>query len=67
VSAEANLKFALRRALWAQDFAARLLELGAPASMEALLALGNEQFEHSRVRDAEAAAESVWSEWPTQR
>jgi hypothetical protein len=66
VTAEAFLKFALRRALWAQDFAARLIELGAPASVEALLALGREQFQHSRVRDAEAAAETVWSEWPTE-
>jgi hypothetical protein len=32
MTAEAVLKFALRRALWAQDFAAPLLELGAPAS-----------------------------------
>ena len=33
---------------------------------EALLALGNEHFESSRERDADAAAESVWSEWPTE-
>jgi len=66
MTAEVFLKFALRRALWAQDFAARLVELGAPASIEALLALGNEHFESSRERDADAAAESVWSEWPTE-
>ncbi len=62
MTGEVFLKFALR----AQDFAARLLEFGAPASNEARLAPENEQFRDSRVRDAEVAAESVWSEWWTE-
>jgi hypothetical protein len=33
-------KALLRRFIWAQDFAARLLELGAPATPEALFELG---------------------------
>lgn len=57
---------ALRRLMWIQDFAARLCDLGAPASMEALVALGRERFDSGAERDAVAAAESVWSEWPTE-
>jgi hypothetical protein len=60
----ANL--ALRRFMWMQDFAARLVDLGAPAGIEALVALGRERFETGAERDPIAAAESVWSEWPTE-
>ncbi len=56
----------LRRFTWVQDFAARLVELGAPASSEVLLELGRDRFETSPERDAVKAAESVWSEWPTE-
>ncbi len=59
-------QIALRRLLWVQDFAARLCDLGAPASTEALVALGKERFDSGPERDAVAAAESVWSEWPTE-
>jgi hypothetical protein len=52
--------------MWAQDFAARLVELGAPASTEALLELGKERFDSSLERDAVRAAESAWSEWQTE-
>ena len=52
--------------MWVQDFAARLVDLGAPTSVEALLQLGKELFQTSRERDAVRAAESAWSEWPTQ-
>jgi len=38
-------KVLLHRFLWVQDFAARLLELGAPASAEVLLELGEAHFE----------------------
>lgn len=57
---------ALDRFVWIQDFAARLVDLGAPTSVEALVQLGKELFQTSRERDAVRAAESVWSEWPTQ-
>ena len=56
----------LSRFVWAQDFAARLAELGAPASTEALLEMGKDRFESSPERNAVRAAESVWSEWPTE-
>ena len=56
----------LRRFTWVQDFAARLVELGAPGSIEALLELGKERFETGPERDAVRAAESAWSEWPTE-
>jgi hypothetical protein len=56
----------LRRFTWVQDFAARLAELGAPASTEVLLELAKDRFEKSAERDAVRAAESVWSEWPTE-
>jgi hypothetical protein len=59
-------KVLLHRFLWVQDFAARLAELGAPASVEALLELGKARFETGSDRDAVRAAESVWSEWPTE-
>jgi hypothetical protein len=56
----------LRRFTWVQDFAARLAELGAPASIEVLLELGKVRFEMGSERDPVRAAESVWSEWPTE-
>ncbi len=56
----------LRRFTWVQDFAARLAELGAPASSEVLLELAKDRFETSPERDAVRAAESAWSEWPTE-
>jgi hypothetical protein len=56
----------LRRFTWAQDFAARLAELGAPASTEVLLELGRDRFETGSERDPVRAAESVWGEWPTE-
>jgi hypothetical protein len=66
MTAESLTATTLRRFIWMQDFAARLVELGAPASIEALVALGRERFETGRERDAVTAAESVWSEWPTE-
>jgi hypothetical protein len=66
MTTEILAKLALRRFVWVQDFAARLAELGAPASVEAMLALGRERFQSSAERDAARAAESVWSEWPTE-
>jgi hypothetical protein len=66
MSSELTAKLELRRFMWVQDFAARLAELGAPASFEAMLALGRERFRSSAERDAARAAESVWSEWPTE-
>jgi len=59
-------RLAFKRFVWAQDFAARLAELGAPGSAEALLALGQDRFETSSERDPIRAAEAVWSEWPTE-
>jgi len=59
-------KALLRRFIWAQDFAARLLELGAPATAEALLELGKDRYDSSPERDAVRAAESAWSEWQTE-
>jgi hypothetical protein len=66
MSAESLAKLALRRFMWIQDFSVRLTELGAPASLEALIALGREGFDAGPERDARVAAESVWSEWPTE-
>ena len=43
--AENLAKVLLHRFVWAQNFAARLADLGAPASVEALLALGKDRFE----------------------
>ena len=59
-------KALLRRFIWAQDFAARLLELGAPATSEALFELGKDRYDSSPERDAVRAAESAWSEWQTE-
>jgi hypothetical protein len=66
VVAEVPLKLALRKTLWVQDFAARLADLGAPIGLEALLALGAEQFALTGRLDAKTAAELMWSEWPTE-
>jgi hypothetical protein len=66
MSSETLAKLALRRFIWVQDFAARLAELGAPTSLEAMLELGRERFQSSAERDAARCAESVWSEWPTE-
>ena len=57
----------LYRFVWIQDFAARLVDLGAPTSVEALLQLGKELFQTGTERNAVRAAESVWSEWPTEQ
>jgi hypothetical protein len=62
-----SLKVLLNRFVWAQDFAARLAELVAPVSTEVLLELGKARFHAGPERDAVKAAESVWSEWPTER
>ena len=56
----------LRRFMWVQDFAARLAELGAPASIDALLELGRERFNTGPKRDPVTAAETAWGEWPTE-
>jgi hypothetical protein len=66
VSADTAATRSLYRFVWVQDFAARLVDLGAPASVEALVQLGRELFQTGKERDAVRAAESVWSEWPTQ-
>ena len=66
MAAEYLAKLALRRFLWIQDFAARLADLGAPASVEALLQLGEERYLRGPKSDPSAAAESVWAEWPTE-
>jgi hypothetical protein len=52
--------------MWEQDFAARLAELGAPASIEVLLKLGKARFYAGAERDPLHAAQAAWSEWPTQ-
>ena len=59
-------KAQLSRFLWVQDFAARLVELGAPASTEVLIALGRERLDSSRERDPVRDAETVWSQWETE-
>jgi hypothetical protein len=59
-------KAKLGRFLWVQDFAARLVELGVPASTEALLALGRERLNSSPERDPVRDAETVWSQWETE-
>ena len=59
-------KVKLSRFMWIQDFAARLVELGAPASIEALIELGKERLDNSREHDPVRDAESVWSEWQTE-
>jgi hypothetical protein len=59
-------KVKLSRFMWIQDFAARLAELGAPASIEALIELGKERLDNSREHDPIRDAESVWGEWQTE-
>lgn len=66
MSADTPASRSLYRFVWVQDFAARLVELGAPTSVDALVQLGKELFQTGKERDAVRAAETVWSEWPTQ-
>jgi hypothetical protein len=63
---DASRTLTLKRFMWEQDFAARLVELGAPASIEALLELAKARFYASSERDPTVAAQATWSEWPTQ-
>ncbi len=63
--ANADPPISLDRFIWVQDFAARLVELGAPLSADLLVRLGYEYVESSRERNPVAAAELVWSQWPT--
>ena len=51
---------------WLQDFAARLQELGAPASSMQLLTLGQSLYEHSTRTDPRLTADAVWARWPTE-
>ena len=57
----------LQRFLWVQDFAARLAELGAPASFEALVAMGNDRYQRGPKSEASRAAEAAWAEWVTEQ
>ena len=52
--------------MWEQDFAARLVELGAPRSIEMLLELGKDRFYAGSERDPVDAAQATWNEWSTQ-
>jgi hypothetical protein len=54
------------RFLWLQDFAARLQELGAPASSMQLIALGRTLYENSTRTDPRYTADTVWARWPTE-
>ena len=54
------------RFLWLQDFAARLQELGAPASSMQLLTLGDALYENSTRTDPRSTADAVWARWPTE-
>jgi hypothetical protein len=53
------------RFLWLQDFAARLQELGAPASSTQLIALGRTLYDNSIRSDPRSTADAVWARWPT--
>jgi hypothetical protein len=63
---DASRTLILKRFMWEQDLAARLVELGAPASIEALGELAKARFYASSERDPIVAAQATWSEWPTQ-
>jgi hypothetical protein len=54
------------RFLWLQDFAARLQELGAPASSIQLITLGRTLYENSTRTDPRSTADAVWARWPTE-
>ncbi len=56
----------LDRFLWLQDFAARLMELGAPGSVQELMQLGEDLYESSAGKSAREIAEFVWQQWPTE-
>lgn len=51
------------RFIWAQAFASRLAELGAPLGADLLIELGTEAYETSHERDPAVAAEWFWSHW----
>lgn len=57
----------LDRFLWVQDFAGRLLDLGAPESSEKLEDLGTRLYVDNKELDPLLVAEAVWEQWPTGR
>jgi hypothetical protein len=68
VSASASHRIRQARAgdrfLWLQDFAARLQELGVPASSMQLLTLGRTLCESSKRTDPRSTADAVLARWP---
>jgi hypothetical protein len=54
------------RFLWLQDFAARLQELGAPASSMQLLTLGHTLYDKNARTDPRSTADAAWARWPTE-
>jgi hypothetical protein len=55
----------LDRFLWLEAFAARLHELGAPASPERLTQLGHRLYDRNTLADPRAVADAIWARWPT--
>ncbi len=56
----------LDRFLWLQDFAGRLLELGAPGSVQELMQFGEDYYQSSAGKPAQEIAELAWQQWPTE-